>query len=262
MAKERAKATASGASDGDEASSSKRRSARSGRDYPWNRGIRLVVSAAVLLHLSAMFIAPWANQSEPRTLPPDFAARRRPPGSDLASAAVLRPEQPPAETDFRPPPLIDVLIRFFRPYLNATYTNHGYDFFTPDPSGSYLIGYQVKDEAGQAIAEGQYPNLDDQWPRLFYHRHMMLAAQIDDFGRNWPQMIGQRLIELHGGASASIYFVYHRLPLPEEVAAGVELDASWLYETRHRFDIEAGKQAFEHVEINAPGRVKIPGVSP
>lgn len=222
----------------------------------------MLVSVAVLLHLSAMFVAPWANQSEPRTLPPDFAVRVRSPGGEPGTPAQLRPEQPPQEADFRPPPLIDRLIRFFRPYLNITYTNHGYDFFTPDPSGSYLIGYQVKDDRAQTVAEGQYPSLDEQWPRLFYHRHMMLAAQIDDFGRNWPQVIGQRLLDLHGGTTASIYFVYHRLPLPEEVAAGVELDASWLYETRHRFDIQAGQDDFRHVEINSPGRVRIPGVSP
>ena len=228
----------------------------------WSPGVRILTSVLVALHVTAIFVAPWANQTDRRTLPPDFAVRARPPGASLADPAELRSNDPPQESDFSSPPLIAALYRIFRPYLNLTYSNHGYEFFTPNPSGSFLIGYQVKDQQGQVIAEGQYPDLDEQWPRLFYHRHMMLAAQINEFGRSWPVMIGREMLKRHRGAQVSIFFVYHRLPLPEEVAAGVALDASWLYETRHRFDIEAGQEQFRHVQGDRPEAVRIPGVAP
>lgn len=221
---------------------------------PWPPWARWLASGLLLLHVVAVFAAPWANQTSPRVLPPDYAPRVAP--------EVLRPADPPREEDFRSPPLIGALMSLLRPYLNATYTNHGYDFFTPDPAGSYLIGYDVYDAQGQIVTQGQYPDLDDQWPRLFYHRHMMLAAQIDEFGLNWPNMIGRELLERHNAERVHLLFGYHRLPLPEEVAEGTALNARWLYETVREFDIRAGDRDFS---ASSPGDrvpIRVPGVTP
>ncbi|MDC0936020.1 hypothetical protein OAS39_07015 [Pirellulales bacterium] len=230
----------------------------------WSRGVRLGASLLIALHVTAVFVAPWGNQTDPQSLPPDYARRQRQPGAELGDPAELRPREPPLDEDFRPPPLIAGMMKFFRPYLNATYTNHGYDFFTPDPSGSFLIGYQAFDQQGNELANAQFPKLGAQWPRLFYHRHMMLAAQMGEFGPDWWRLICRRLLTKHHADRVVLYLVYHRLPLPEEVAAGIELNASWLYETQDQFELTA---AAANGDASADRRrdvegVRIPGVAP
>ena len=56
---------------------------------------------------------------------------------------------------------------FFWHYANLLYINNGYDFFSPDPSVSHLIRYEVFDAANKPIAKGEFPNRLEQWPRLF-----------------------------------------------------------------------------------------------
>ena len=229
---------------------------RSGQNVAvgWTFPTRSLASLAILWHVTAVFVAPWANQTSPRSLMPDFAVRD--------ASGNLRPDEPPRDEDFVEPPLLGLLSRIFRPYLNATYSNHGYDFFTPDPGGSYLIGFDAYDANNQVIAKGEYPERTQQWPRLFYHRHMMLTAQVEEFGLEWPNYIGRRLLRLHDAQRVHLFFVYHRLPLPEEVAAGADLVASRFYETVREFDVYAGQDEFRAVPRPADSAVRIPGVAP
>ena len=62
-------------------------------------------------------------------------------------------------------------------YLDALYLNHGYHFFAPSPGPGNLIRYELLDSRGSVIGQGEFPNTKDQWPRLRYHRHFMLADQ-------------------------------------------------------------------------------------
>jgi hypothetical protein len=64
-------------------------------------------------------------------------------------------------------------------YLDVLYLNHGYHFFAPEPSAGHLIRYQVLDERGGTVAEGEFPSKKDHWPRLLYHRYFMLADQCE-----------------------------------------------------------------------------------
>ena len=65
-----------------------------------------------------------------------------------------------------------------RGYSEFTYLNHGYAFFAPDPGPSHLMRVQFEkpDEDGRNVSqEWMFPDLKEQWPRLLYHRHFMLA---------------------------------------------------------------------------------------
>lgn len=60
-------------------------------------------------------------------------------------------------------------------YLDLLYLNHGHYFFNTVGPG-FIIRYELRDRSGKVV-EGQLPDTKDQWPRLRYHRHFMLADQ-------------------------------------------------------------------------------------
>ena len=61
-------------------------------------------------------------------------------------------------------------------YLDALYLDHDHQSFT-NPGESHLIRYEVLDNRGSVIQQGEFPNKKEQWPRLRYHRYFMLADQ-------------------------------------------------------------------------------------
>lgn len=65
-------------------------------------------------------------------------------------------------------------------YVEPMFLNHGYRFFGPDPGPSHLVEYEVELRDGSKL-QGRFPNLDDHWPRLFYHRHFMLSERLQAF---------------------------------------------------------------------------------
>jgi hypothetical protein len=64
-------------------------------------------------------------------------------------------------------------------YLDALYLNQGHSFFAPEVGPGHVIHYEVFDRNNRVIEEGTLPNKKEHRPRLFYHRHMMLADQAD-----------------------------------------------------------------------------------
>ena len=103
--------------------------------------VRRLVGLAVSLHLAAVFIAPLS-----------MAPFSMSPASELGRE----------------------LHGWFRPYIEAADLNHGYKFFAPNPGPGNSLQAILKFDDGRT-EEKMFPDLDDQWPRLFYHRHMMLA---------------------------------------------------------------------------------------
>ena len=67
---------------------------------------RLLISAVILLHLTAVLAAPLAL----------------PPSSEVEQSVAAA----------------------FRPYILATYLDHGYRFFTPEPEPNQLVRYTLK----------------------------------------------------------------------------------------------------------------------
>lgn len=200
--------------------------------WPWGLMRRLAVSVLVLLHLTAVVSAPWF------LLVRDIRVPATPPGMPVrdAQGRVLSPEQfEAAGVPVQAPTLPYALYRFFFHYANLIYINNGYDFFSPDPVPNQLIRYTLYNSAGEEIGTDTFPDLKSQWPRLFYHRHMMLASQLGEFdretGEDGLRLIARRLLATHPGAHrVRVDLAVHELLTPQQVVEGKPLNASDTYQ--------------------------------
>jgi hypothetical protein len=109
-------------------------------ELPWSPRARAIASVLIALHVLALFVAPWS-------MPP--------PASELSG----------------------VVAGWLRPYLHAAFIYHGYRFFAPNPGASHIVQYELEFADGR-IEQGQFPDLQQHWPRLLYHRHFMLSETI------------------------------------------------------------------------------------
>ena len=103
--------------------------------------IKWLLNLVLIFHLAAIFIPPFT-----------FATR----------------------TGYEISPLAEVGFSIVQPYANAMFLNHGYAFFAPNAGPSHLVEYEVEFKNGEKTTQ-RFPDLESQWPRLFYHRHLMLA---------------------------------------------------------------------------------------
>jgi hypothetical protein len=60
------------------------------------------------------------------------------------------------------------------------YLDHGYFFFAPNPGPSFLVKYKVEFADGRDPVEGVFPNLEEQTPRLLYHRYFMVSTALNN----------------------------------------------------------------------------------
>ncbi|MDA1214037.1 MAG: hypothetical protein O2955_16095, partial [Planctomycetota bacterium] len=156
----------------------------------WSKAIKCVVSAWLVFHLFALFVAPWS-------VPP----------SSLLSVQCWR---------------------ICRPYLEALNLNHGYHFFAPEPGPSHLVRYEVELADGTKV-NGIIPDLATHRPRLVYHRHFMLteylnrlALEADQFEdpkslNAVAQSFADHLRLKHKGESVTLYLRRHYIPSPQQV---------------------------------------------
>jgi hypothetical protein len=199
--------------------------------WPWGPMVRVLASLAIAFHLTAVFSSPWAVQLrqsvvpmvEPGGLPRDQYGRPIPP-EQLAASNY------PLQLPVLPKLLNDSLWH----YTNLLYINNGYDFFSPDPSVSHLVRYEIYNAAGEKIASGQLPHRGEQWPRLLYHRNMMLVEQsrefIPDGPTGWEYAIADRLLEKYDGETIRLRMYRHHLLTPQQVLDGQRIDAQATYE--------------------------------
>jgi len=221
-------------------------SGRDGAALPWNPVWRWLVSVLLAAHVLAVFVAPWDLSTEP-ALPPRY---------DPPQDSRGRPQLPPADSPVWQQPIIPRRLRsFFNHYLNLTYLNHGYQFFAPDPAGTHLIRYQVTKPDG-GVEKGEFPNLEQQWPRLFYHRHMMLAEQTEMMGPESGQNYADHLASLHGGPSRMEWLIHQLLP-PERVLQETPLDALSTYRVIATLDGRPRPEPSS--SASGEGRIAIPG---
>lgn len=103
--------------------------------------LRLLISVGLIGHLMAVTLPPLSFQS------------RGPLGISPVVATAITP---------------------IEGYSQALYMDRGYAFFAPDPGPSHLIQAAITAKDGSRV-ERLFPNLNDQWPRLLYHRHFMLS---------------------------------------------------------------------------------------
>lgn len=128
--------------------------------------------------------------------------------------------------------------RLVRWYTDPLYLNHGYHFFGPDPPINQVVRYTVTDSGGAVIAEGEFPNKQQQRPRLLYHRHMMLADQAglgpaDIEPEAWLRLklrgYARHLLRTHGGERAQLDMVRHNLLYPSQAKRGDDPNAPELF---------------------------------
>ena len=191
----------------------------------WSIRIRIAVSMLLLFHLAAVIVAPC-------TTPP--------PRSELAFQ----------------------ISRLFEPYLSAMYLFHGYRFFAPNPGPGHLVRYEtIDDETGEILHDGRFPDFEQHWPRLLYHRYFMIAERIwgesninpplqgfvseqqrEDFENYRDQQIerlepmllsvARHLQRRHDGNIVRLYAVEHIIPPPQDIDQGLRLDDPQLYQER------------------------------
>lgn len=137
--------------------------AESARLQPWPISKRVAVSIALIAYLVILLLGPLSN----------------PVGSDH----LTRP-----------------MAKAVAPIHQAMFMGHGYRFFAPDPGASHLVEYKITQNDGTKI-EGHFPNRDEVWPRLLYHRWFMLSETIyaehlvtpieEDFLRQQEAMVAE-----------------------------------------------------------------------
>jgi len=168
-----------------------------GLSTPW----RVVISAAILVHLTAVFTGPWA-----------FAPLHS--------------------------PLADDFYRALRPYIEGLALSNGYRFFAPEPGPSHLLRYEMVLADGSR-QEGMIPNLKTEWPRLLYHRHFMLSEflnSIDTPGapkglaQTYAESFAEHLAYTHDAEQVKLTLKRHRLVSPQESRDGKLLTDPSLYE--------------------------------
>jgi hypothetical protein len=106
---------------------------------------RWLVSLLIVVHLTAVFISPFAFISSS-------------PGSVSPAAAAVAGQ--------------------LSAYSDLAFLNHGYAFFAPNPGPSHLVRYRLEFDDERPALEGQFPDRQKHWPRLLYHRHFMLSEQL------------------------------------------------------------------------------------
>lgn len=109
-------------------------------------------------------------------------------------------------------------------YLDLLYLNQGHSFFAPDVGPSHVIHYELFDQSGRVIDDGDLPSRKDHWPRLRYHRHFMLADQVPmgeeplgKWTRPYLEAYARQLIRANPEAQAARVRHYAHWPLPQEL---------------------------------------------
>jgi hypothetical protein len=176
---------------------------------PRASGWQILASVLILLHVVAVWVAPFSA-----TMPPS--------------------------------PLAVTLRSVFRSYEDAAFLNHGYKFFAPDPGPTHLVRYEIELSDGTQKS-GVFPNLKEQWPRLLYHRHMMLSErlqgppQMTPLIQEYSKSYARHLLKEHDAESVTLYLVTHLLPELEQVQRGMKLDNPSLYREQKLLTLKRGE---------------------
>lgn len=86
---------------------------------------------------------------------------------------LLGPLSNPVGSEFLTRPLATMVA----PIHRSLFLGHGYRFFGPDPGPSHMVVYRVVDNSGDVI-EKRFPDRNEIWPRLMYHRWFMLSETL------------------------------------------------------------------------------------
>lgn len=115
------------------------------------------------------------------------------------------------------------------PFHQALFMGHGYRFFGPDPGNSHLVEFEITQSDGSKI-RGHFPDRDQTWPRLLYHRWFMLSETIfsehsltpseEDFALQQQAILNEsRQLKLTGDHDRAAMLVEERSRLKTEYDA-------------------------------------------
>lgn len=108
--------------------------------FAWSKTQRQIASLAIVAYLFVLIIGPLSNP----IASPHFSA-------------------PIAEK--------------IGPIHRVLFLGHGYRFFSPDPGPSHRLLYRGVRPDGTEFS-GHFPDRDNHWPRLLYHRWFMLSESL------------------------------------------------------------------------------------
>lgn len=182
----------------------------------WSVQRRIVISALVAFHVTAVFVGAFAS----------------PPTSVLGDRARVA----------------------LRPYIEAADLDHGYRFFNI-PGPSHLIRYELEFADGRPKLSGKLPHRTEHWPRLRYHRHFMLTETLnsmyqvspepprgvrpgDEAYEQWQRAreelnrmadvylksYGRHLLASHGASKVTLWGIERGLPSMDDVQKGTRLN--------------------------------------
>jgi hypothetical protein len=158
------------------------------------RSLRWAVNAWLVLHVSAIIIAP----------------------------ASVSPSSP----------LILTAWELVHPYLQFLYLNHGYHFFAPEPAESTLLSFEAELADGSVVS-GRIPNREIA-PRLLYHRHFMLsehmAGTFPELRELWHRSFAEHVGRKYGAERVRLNQVTHYMPTMWMVRDGIGLNHPESYE--------------------------------
>ncbi|QDU88354.1 hypothetical protein Pla175_17290 [Pirellulimonas nuda] len=195
-----------------------------GETSTWPVWLRVVLTIVILWHCFVLAACPFF-----------FATESQLGSSELARSVVRNP--------------------LVQCYADTLYLNSGYGFFGPEPPlTNGVISYVVLDESGAEIASGRFPDLRDQWPRLWYHRFMMLSDQASiPFERLSPEQAHQltlksfarHVLRAHGGARVDLTHQNKLLLMPADVLAGEDA-------LNKKFALEPTTVSVSAADLNEP----------
>ena len=188
----------------------------------WSPRTKVVVSAFVAFHVAAVFMAPFRFSTTSG------------PGAPVS-------------------PFAQSLMICFEPYVQALFLDHGYAFFAPDPGPSHLVRYEAHFADGRETVSVTFPDLEQHWPRLLYHRHFMLSEQL-----NMQFMPIEPPPELRGIPAAERSWSMDRRPYQEKWDAFVAHlkhvhDAERVEMNRVQHGLATVPEVREGMKLNDPG---------
>ena len=153
-------------------------------------------------------------------------------------------------------PAPQMLFDVTRPYVDLLFLDHGYAFFAPEVGPNHLVEYRIEREGESEAEIKRFPSLDDQWPRLLYHRHFMLSETLharfapDDLPQDFfpdreeyerwraqrsmfvklRDSFASHLAHEHAANEVEIVRIEHRQPHPPEFDGGLRLNDDSLYQ--------------------------------
>ncbi len=147
-------------------------------------------------------------------------------------------------------PLVGPAMQAVAWYVGPLNLNHGYRFFGPDPPlVSYLIYFEAELPDGTVVSD-TLPDHRKIWPRLFYHRHLMLTSRLQAadlppehplqqmLARPYAASYARHLAWRYQARVVRLYLVQHRAPGVEEVRRGMSLTDPSLYRRRLIYTLE------------------------